>query len=121
MPATEAQILANRRNAQLSSGPKTPEGKLASRGNAVTHGLTARTVFPQREAAEVERRAEAFVQELRPSGEVGVAMVRHAARMSVRMERCAEYENAAMVGTLAMSLLICSRRTSGSLTMLASE
>ena len=104
MPATEAQILANRRNAQLSSGPKTPEGKLASLGNAVTHGLTAKTVMPQREAAEVERRAEAFAQELRPSGEVGLALTRHAARMSVRMERCAEHENATMVDRVRQAL-----------------
>jgi hypothetical protein len=104
MPATEAQILANRKNAQLSSGPKTAEGKLASRGNAVTHGLTATTVMPQREAAEVERRTEAFVQELRPSGEVGVALARHAARMSVRMERCAEHENATMVERVRQAL-----------------
>ena len=46
MPATEAQILANRKNAANSTGPKTPEGKLASRANAVSHGLTARIVFP---------------------------------------------------------------------------
>ena len=104
MPATEAQILANRKNAANSTGPKTPEGKLASRANAVTHGLTARIVFPQREAAEVDRRAEAFAQELRPSGEVGLALTRHAARMSVRMERCAEHENAATVERVRQAL-----------------
>jgi hypothetical protein len=38
--ATEAQIAANRRNAQLSSGPKTQAGKNVSRMNALRHGLT---------------------------------------------------------------------------------
>jgi hypothetical protein len=33
------QIDANRRNAQRSTGPKTQEGKLASRNNALRHGL----------------------------------------------------------------------------------
>ena len=40
--ATPAQILANRENAQHSTGPTTDQGKSASAGNAVRHGLTAR-------------------------------------------------------------------------------
>lgn len=39
------QVQANRRNAQLSTGPKTEEGKRKSRRNAVRHGLTAETVI----------------------------------------------------------------------------
>jgi hypothetical protein len=38
------QIEANRRNANRSTGPKTEEGKLRSRRNAVRHGLCAETV-----------------------------------------------------------------------------
>src|ERR1700691_3979483 len=38
------QIEANRRNASRSTGPKTDEGKLRSRRNAVRHGLCAETV-----------------------------------------------------------------------------
>ena len=40
--ASERQIAANRRNALLSSGPKTQTGKRASSRNALRHGLTAR-------------------------------------------------------------------------------
>jgi hypothetical protein len=36
---------ANRENAQRSTGPRTDEGKLQSRRNAVRHGLTAETVI----------------------------------------------------------------------------
>lgn len=38
--ASPAQILANRDNAQLSSGPKTTEGKQAAGRNSLRHGLT---------------------------------------------------------------------------------
>jgi hypothetical protein len=46
------QTEANRRNAQLSTGPVTEEGKRSSRRNAVRHGLTAETVIGDLEDAE---------------------------------------------------------------------
>jgi hypothetical protein len=46
------QIEANRRNARLSTGPVTDDGKRRSRQNAVRHGLTAETVINALEDAE---------------------------------------------------------------------
>ena len=46
------QIEANRRNARLSTGPITEEGKKRSRQNALRHGLTAETVIDALEDAE---------------------------------------------------------------------
>src|ERR1700722_17800445 len=46
------QIEANRRNARLSTGPVTEEGKRRSRQNAVRHGITAETVIAALEDAE---------------------------------------------------------------------
>ena len=46
------QIEANRRNARLSTGPVTEEGKRKSRQNALRRGLTAETVIDALEDAE---------------------------------------------------------------------
>jgi hypothetical protein len=50
--STLRQIEANRRNALLSTGPVTDDGKRRSRQNAVRHGLTAETVIDSLEDAE---------------------------------------------------------------------
>jgi hypothetical protein len=94
MPASEAQIRANKANSAKSTGPKTTQGKLVSRANSYKHGLTGEgSVLPELEAAEVDRRAEALFNEYRPSGELGAALVHQAALMSVRMEMCAKHLN----------------------------
>ena len=41
MSSSLRKIAANRRNAQKSTGPHTPQGKAAVRFNACTHGLTS--------------------------------------------------------------------------------
>ena len=40
--STQPQILANRLNAQKSTGPQTPQGKAVVSQNALKHGLSAR-------------------------------------------------------------------------------
>ncbi len=49
---SEAQIAANRRNAQKSTGPKTDAGKAKSAQNALRHGLTAAAVVIHDEREE---------------------------------------------------------------------
>ncbi len=55
------QEQANRRNALHSTGPRTEEGKRASRANAFRHGLTAETIVTGVEDAEDYRAFEAAV------------------------------------------------------------
>jgi hypothetical protein len=55
--ASERQILANRRNAQKSTGPKTALGKKRSSKNAYNHGLSLpmRNVGSQKQLEELAR------------------------------------------------------------------
>ncbi len=55
------QIEANRRNALRSTGPKSEEGRQASRRNALRHGLTAETVIGSLEDAEDYKAFEAAI------------------------------------------------------------
>ena len=59
MQVSEAKLEANRRNAKLSSGPKTAAGKERSSRNAVTHGLRAEKLIVLEEDPQVldDRRA----------------------------------------------------------------
>src|SRR5580700_5023183 len=49
---TAKQTAANRMNSQKSTGPRTPEGKAASRFNALKHGIFATTQIMFDESAE---------------------------------------------------------------------
>jgi len=46
--ATPAQVIANRANAQLSTGPRSVEGKAASSRNALKLGIHAKSWFMER-------------------------------------------------------------------------
>jgi hypothetical protein len=69
-PNNQARLHANRANAQLSSGPKTPEGKAKSSLNAVKTGLTGRTVLlPSDDAAAYQKNVERFFTQYKPVGD----------------------------------------------------
>ena len=50
--STTAQAIANKQNAQQSTGPRTPEGKSQSSLNSLRHGLTGQSVVLPGEDAE---------------------------------------------------------------------
>jgi hypothetical protein len=65
--ATAAQINANRANAQKSTGPRSAEGKSASRFNALNHGIDAASVvIPGEDPAEYEALAADYHRDFRP-------------------------------------------------------
>ncbi len=89
MPISEAKLLANRRNAAKSTGPKTPEGKARSRQNALKHGLTGSGVaLPSEDQAAITLRFTELQAQLKPKTDGGEQLLRRFAFLTVRMERC---------------------------------
>jgi hypothetical protein len=65
--ATAAQITANRANAQKSTGPRSAEGKSASRFNSLKHGIDAASVvIPGEDPADYEALAADYRRDFRP-------------------------------------------------------
>ena len=92
--ATNAQVIANRSNAQLSTGPRTLDGKQASASNGVTTGLTARKLFirpneqPDFDALHAGLRAE-----LQPEGITQALLVDRIIHAAWNLQRCAGLES----------------------------
>ena len=66
--STAAQINANQLNSQLSTGPRTHEGKSQTAKNATRHGLTATypVIRTPEEQSQFDALESAFQYELRP-------------------------------------------------------
>ena len=78
--ATQKQIEANRRNAQYSTGPRTPKGKAAVRFNALQHGLTApHALLPTEDPSDFDDLLRSFLDDLQPLGPIETSLVHKAA------------------------------------------
>ncbi len=94
-PISPAQLAANRSNAQLSSGPITPEGKAKSSLNAVKTGLTGRTVLlPTDDAPAYEQHLRAYADDFRPVGARESDLVQSVADTAWRLKRIPSLEAA---------------------------
>ena len=92
--ASEAQIRANRANAQKSTGPTTEAGKRRSRANALKHGLCASVVVP--ESAElIKARALEMFDSLAPQDEFQVWITNRVALLTIRVDRSERMERRA--------------------------
>src|SRR5215213_3436800 len=73
---SQERTTANRANAVKSTGPKTPEGKAASKLNAVKHGILSREVLVSGEDhQELTALQEWFQDDLQPVGAMEVMIV----------------------------------------------
>src|SRR5436309_14394348 len=99
--SSQSQIAANRQNSQLSTGPKTEAGKAKSSLNAVTTGLTGRTVLlPSDDAVAYEAHVARFFKEYAPANEQEQALVQSVADTEWRLLR---------IPTLEMSIYAVGR------------
>ena len=93
---TEAQILANRHNAQKSTGPRTDEGKAAVSQNALRHGLTASCdVISSESQDEFDLYRDQLLAELEPAGPVESMLAERIVALSWRLKRVGRIQNQA--------------------------
>jgi hypothetical protein len=85
---SHAQLEANRRNATLSTGPKTPEGKAASAVNSTTHGLSTTRISPRdpNSAERLQSLTQSFTQDHRPFDSTDRELIDMMASSRLRME-----------------------------------
>ena len=98
MPLTPAQRRKqNQINAQHSTGPKSQEGKNRSRGNRLTHGLTAQVLsLPDENPEEIAAQTEAWHDACQPQGLDEETLVGQLALTSLRLGRLSKAEAAVL-------------------------
>jgi hypothetical protein len=94
---TTRQWHANRRNARKSTGPRTLNGKMRSRQNAIRHGLAAETVVGVLENLEDYRAFEAaIIADFDPRTSTEHELVARLASLLWRLRRAVAIESGIM-------------------------
>ncbi len=95
--ATEAQINANRQNAEKSTGPRTAEGKAAVAQNALKHGLLASpTVINGEDQAAFDLYRQAMLAEMGPVGMMESSLAERVASLKWRLRRAERIQDQAL-------------------------
>ena len=99
--SSQLKIEANRRNAQLSTGPKTPEGKAKVATNSCTHGLCSRNaILPEEDPAEFQALLAGFLSEFQPASAREESHVRELASAEWRLRRIVRLETGIFVSAM---------------------
>lgn len=94
-PSALDRVTANRANAARSTGPRTPAGLARASGNALSHGLSARSVVVRGESAEQwETFRDATLADLDARGAVEHALATRVAELLWRLQRAGAVEAA---------------------------
>src|SRR6185295_3681888 len=100
--STLKQQAANRRNAQKSTGPRTPEGKARSATNGLQHGLTAlQLVITSESQAEFDAHTAALRADFAPQGAAEELLLEHLIAASWRLRRARNFETLYYSDTVA--------------------
>jgi len=92
--SSNARILANRRNARKSTGPRTPEGKAVVARNPVKHGLLARQdVISSESQAEFDLYRALILAELAPATPMESMLAERIVTLSWRLRRTTRIHN----------------------------
>src|SRR5262245_23247082 len=99
-----ARALANRTNAQASTGPRTQEGKNAVRFNAASHGMTSKTVvLPHENGEEYQQMTRGLMDSYKPANEREKVLVEQIAQAFWRLQCCYGIERAFLENRIAAS------------------
>ena len=110
--ATQAQILANRRNSKKSTGPKKRQGKADVSQNAVKHGLFAhQTVISSENQDDFCKERERILSDLVPESPMESMLAERIVDLSWSLNRVRCIQNQAIDA-------LCARNTSSPLTKL---
>jgi hypothetical protein len=104
--ATERQIASNQRNARLSTGPTTPEGKAKSRANALKHGLAAETLVSDGLQNDFAERKAEWDQHIQPSTPEGRFALEAVVACTFRIEECRRNINARLERDMTRACLV---------------
>jgi hypothetical protein len=92
--STTAQVLANRENAKLSTGPKSEAGKAQASQNAITHGFYSKAfIVRDDEKAGFERLRDELFAEYDPVDTTGADLFQQILHASWNLHRLRRIEN----------------------------
>jgi hypothetical protein len=103
--ATAAQIEANRRNSQKSTGPRTEEGKSKSRMSALDHGCRANVlVLPTEEFGQYENELQGWRRSLQPRNPAEEFLVQRLVGLGILRNRIDRAHTARLRKRIALGL-----------------
>jgi hypothetical protein len=99
---SQAKLTANRANAKLSTGPRSPEGKIVVAQNASKHNLTSiQITIPDEDRREFQTLVHELTVDLKPLTSVETALVQQAAYAEWRLLRIARWESEIITAALS--------------------